>query len=77
MKTTILAIVAALMGVAGAVPLYGQCGGAEFPGPTTCDDGLACVVHNPWYFQCLPYADGETTAPPDFTTTVGYSYYRQ
>jgi hypothetical protein len=37
---------------AGAVPLYGQCGGEGFNGPTACVAGK-CIVSNPWYSQCI------------------------
>jgi hypothetical protein len=34
-------------------PLYGQCGGTGWTGPTTCASGT-CKVTNEWYSQCLP-----------------------
>ncbi|KAL2163124.1 hypothetical protein VTH06DRAFT_6960 [Thermothelomyces fergusii] len=37
----------------GTVPLYGQCGGNGYTGPTTCAEGT-CKVSNEWYSQCLP-----------------------
>ncbi|KFA47734.1 hypothetical protein S40293_09483 [Stachybotrys chartarum IBT 40293] len=33
-------------------PLYGQCGGQGWTGPTTCAQGT-CTVSNQWYSQCL------------------------
>jgi xyloglucan-specific endo-beta-1,4-glucanase len=33
-------------------PLYGQCGGTGWTGPTTCASGT-CTYSNPWYSQCL------------------------
>lgn len=36
----------------GAAPLYGQCGGKGWTGPTTCASGT-CKVSNEWYSQCL------------------------
>ncbi|KAK6532755.1 hypothetical protein TWF281_006932 [Arthrobotrys megalospora] len=33
-------------------PLYGQCGGANWTGPTTCAQGT-CTYSNPYYSQCL------------------------
>ncbi|RAL59896.1 hypothetical protein DID88_000523 [Monilinia fructigena] len=35
------------------VPLYGQCGGANWTGGTTCASGSTCKVQNPFYFQCV------------------------
>ncbi|KAL2264216.1 hypothetical protein VTK26DRAFT_48 [Humicola hyalothermophila] len=40
-------------GVGGSVPLYGQCGGQGYSGPTECAEGT-CQVMNEWYSQCLP-----------------------
>ncbi|KAF8712216.1 glycoside hydrolase family 7, partial [Rhizoctonia solani] len=37
----------------GSVPLYGQCGGIGYSGPTTCASGT-CKVNNEYYSQCLP-----------------------
>lgn len=37
----------------GSVPLYGQCGGNGYTGPTTCAQGT-CKASNEWYSQCTP-----------------------
>nr|AKR15724.1 copper-dependent lytic polysaccharide monooxygenase [Volvariella volvacea] len=37
----------------GTVPLYGQCGGNGYTGPTVCAQGT-CKVTNEWYSQCVP-----------------------
>lgn len=37
----------------GSVPLWGQCGGRGYTGPTTCAQGT-CKAQNEWYSQCLP-----------------------
>lgn len=34
-------------------PLYGQCGGEGWTGPTSCAQG-SCKASNQWYSQCLP-----------------------
>ncbi|KAH7322872.1 glycosyl hydrolase family 7-domain-containing protein [Stachybotrys elegans] len=34
-------------------PLYGQCGGQDWTGPTSCASGC-CRAQNQWYSQCLP-----------------------
>lgn len=34
-------------------PLYAQCGGANWSGPTVCAQGT-CKVSNEWYSQCVP-----------------------
>ncbi|KAK1754014.1 family 61 putative glycoside hydrolase [Echria macrotheca] len=40
-------------GGGSGAPLYGQCGGQGWTGPTTCAQGK-CTVTNEWYSQCLP-----------------------
>jgi cellulose 1,4-beta-cellobiosidase len=47
-------------------PVYGQCGGQGWTGPTTCVSGSTCVYSNPYYSQCLP---GQATTTPRTTTT--------
>jgi cellulase len=41
-------------GGSGPAKKYYQCGGsASYTGPTTCAEGLKCVVQNEFYSQCL------------------------
>ncbi|TFK39419.1 hypothetical protein BDQ12DRAFT_722291 [Crucibulum laeve] len=35
-----------------AAPLWGQCGGYGFVGPTTCVEGATCVRVNEFYSCC-------------------------
>ncbi|KAL5638976.1 hypothetical protein ACGC1H_003373 [Rhizoctonia solani] len=60
----------ALVGlVRAAVPLYGQCGGVNWTGETTCVSGATCVYSNEYYSQCLPgTATTTTTAKPTSST---------
>lgn len=37
-------------------PLWGQCGGKTWTGPTTCAGGVSCVATNEFYSQCLNQA---------------------
>ncbi|KAG5954513.1 hypothetical protein E4U58_007586 [Claviceps cyperi] len=37
----------------GQVQRWGQCGGKNWNGPTTCVAGTTCKELNPWYSQCL------------------------
>ncbi|KAK6544418.1 hypothetical protein TWF694_001113 [Orbilia ellipsospora] len=39
-------------GSSGGAPLYGQCGGAGWTGPTTCAQGT-CTYSNAYYSQCI------------------------
>lgn len=38
--------------------LYGQCGGSQYVGLTSCRGTATCSVVNPWYYQCVPGSDG-------------------
>ncbi|KJR84143.1 uncharacterized protein SPSK_09745 [Sporothrix schenckii 1099-18] len=40
--------------VAADVPVWSQCGGSNYAGPTACASGNYCSFGNPWYSQCLP-----------------------
>ncbi|KAF8079395.1 putative alpha-L-arabinofuranosidase precursor [Lyophyllum atratum] len=50
------------------VPLWGQCGGQGYTGPTSCDEGIY-AVSNQWYSQCIP-GSATTTMATTTTTTV-------
>ncbi|KAI5200159.1 family 10 xylanase [Aureobasidium subglaciale] len=45
---------------------YGQCGGQDFTGSSTCVAGYHCVEYNAWYSQCIP---GSGSAPAAVQTT--------
>ncbi|KAF9565260.1 endoglucanase [Agrocybe pediades] len=47
-----------------SVAVWGQCGGQNYSGSTTCDAGSVCTYSNPYYSQCLP-----GTAPAPTTTS--------
>ncbi|KAF4579587.1 Beta-glucosidase cel3A [Pleurotus pulmonarius] len=59
--STLLGLVALVPAFTLAVGEWGQCGGINYTGSTTCDDGLVCNVINDYYYQCLR---GGTVAPP-------------
>ncbi|KAF2714264.1 carbohydrate-binding module family 1 protein [Pleomassaria siparia CBS 279.74] len=40
-------------GTGGSVALYGQCGGANWTGATTCATGAKCEKMNDYYSQCV------------------------
>ncbi|KAJ3795298.1 glycoside hydrolase [Lentinula aff. detonsa] len=50
----LLSIVAATVSAQSTVPVYGQCGGESYSGPTTCAAGSICVYQNDFYSQCIP-----------------------
>ncbi|PVF96644.1 putative cellulase precursor [Serendipita vermifera] len=45
-----------------AVAEWGQCGGINYTGSTSCDSGLTCVKINDWYSQCQKGSGGGVTA---------------
>ncbi|KAK6532622.1 hypothetical protein TWF281_006803 [Arthrobotrys megalospora] len=65
----ILSVATLLGGVIAQSPIYGQCGGSGWTGPTTCASGSSCVYSNEWYSQCIPGAQGTTAATTIKTTT--------
>ncbi|KAK8210151.1 hypothetical protein M8818_003639 [Zalaria obscura] len=50
-----------------AVAAYGQCGGANYAGSTTCVDGWTCQYQNDYYYQCVA---ATTTSTPTTSTTL-------
>ncbi|CAK4654116.1 unnamed protein product [Aphanomyces euteiches] len=38
----------------GGVGAWGQCGGNNYSGPTTCVSGYTCKAYSEWYSQCIP-----------------------
>jgi hypothetical protein len=57
--------------ISAQVGLYGQCGGQLYTGPTNCAQGLACLVQNQYYSQCLPGFNTITTTQPSLTRPPG------
>lgn len=51
-----------------AVAIYGQCGGINYTGSTTCDSGLTCYYQNAYYSQCL--ASTTTVSSTSTTSTT-------
>ncbi|KAL5512574.1 hypothetical protein ACEPAG_3227 [Sanghuangporus baumii] len=47
--------------------VWGQCGGINWTGPTTCVSGSTCTRQNDYYFQCLPRQ--ATTSDPASTVS--------
>ncbi|PVF97740.1 glycoside hydrolase [Serendipita vermifera] len=53
-----------------AVAEWGQCGGLNWTGSTTCDSGLTCVYQNDWYYQCLRVSTTSTTTSTRASSTT-------
>ncbi|KAF9523240.1 Alpha/Beta hydrolase protein [Crepidotus variabilis] len=59
---------------ANSVPVWGQCGGLNFNGPTDCDAGLSCFKVNDYYSQCQqgsPESGTTTAQSPAATIPAG------
>ncbi|TKW57863.1 putative mannan endo-1,4-beta-mannosidase F [Colletotrichum tanaceti] len=54
MKSMIAGALTFAAAVSAQAPLYGQCGGEGWGGPTTCVAGSVCTFSNNWYSQCVP-----------------------
>ncbi|KAH7086158.1 endoxylanase-like protein [Paraphoma chrysanthemicola] len=53
--------------VLAAVPAWGQCGGVNHTGETTCQSGNTCTKYSDYYSQCVP---GSNPAPGTSTAAV-------
>lgn len=50
-------------GAAAQQPLWGQCGGEGYKGPTACVQGTYCSAASNWYAQCVSGVPAESIAP--------------
>jgi len=66
MHTRAFVLAALPAAVLAQSPLWGQCGGSGWTGPTTCASGAVCQVSNEWYSQCVP---GTGSNPPPASTS--------
>ncbi|PVF92985.1 putative pectate lyase 1 [Serendipita vermifera] len=48
---------------------YGQCGGINWTGATTCVSGYTCVYQNDWYSQCVPGTASSTSSTKTSSST--------
>ncbi|KAF8896326.1 endoglucanase [Infundibulicybe gibba] len=65
-----LTILVAIGTPAAAVAVWGQCGGINYGGSTTCDSGSSCVYVNDFYSQCQPGATGTIPSGPSTTSSA-------
>ncbi|KAH9945839.1 cellobiohydrolaseII [Epithele typhae] len=50
--------------------VYGQCGGIQWGGPTTCVSGSVCTYVNDYYSQCLPGSATSSTSTRSTTSST-------
>lgn len=54
-KVILLSVLAySSLTTAQTVGAWGQCGGINWTGGTTCVAGYYCFDQNPYYYQCIP-----------------------
>ncbi|KAF8883320.1 CEL4b mannanase [Gymnopilus junonius] len=74
LTASLLAVALSCRSTLATVPIYGQCGGINYSGDTTCASGTTCQVLNPYYYQCLPGTAtstvSSTSTQPTTTTTT-------
>ncbi|KAK6538476.1 hypothetical protein TWF694_010059 [Orbilia ellipsospora] len=70
-QSVIIAFISSFAGAALAQsPVWGQCGGIGWTGPTTCVAGNTCVYSNAYYSQCLPSTSTTTTKAATTASTT-------
>lgn len=73
MKTTATILASAIIAVTSVQAQqtgYGQCGGYNWTGATTCVSGWTCTYLNDWYSQCLPASSTLTTKTSSKTSAT-------
>ncbi|KAI0034219.1 endo-1,4-B-xylanase A [Vararia minispora EC-137] len=73
LSLALLALVPLLPLAAAQSPVWGQCGGIGWTGPTTCAAGSTCTVSNAYYSQCLPSSTAPTTTVTSTQTSTAPS----
>ncbi|KAI0467225.1 glycoside hydrolase superfamily [Xylaria cf. heliscus] len=69
MKATVTGLIALAGIVSADVALWGQCGGINWTGETTCVSGAHCQYSNDYYSQCVPGAASTTLTTTTRATT--------
>ncbi|KAG8774843.1 hypothetical protein FRC15_001020 [Serendipita sp. 397] len=64
-----LSLGSALSAVKAQVAAYGQCGGLNYTGSTTCVSGYTCVYSNDWYSQCVPSTQAASSSSTKTSST--------
>ncbi|KAJ3800763.1 glycoside hydrolase superfamily [Lentinula aff. detonsa] len=55
--------------VEAQVQTYGQCGGLEYTGSTSCVSGSTCIYLNDYYYQCIPSSPVTSTSVTSAVTS--------
>ncbi|KAG8997923.1 hypothetical protein FRB94_007355 [Tulasnella sp. JGI-2019a] len=68
-RSTLISTALLAVAVRGQVAVYGQCGGINYTGSTTCAAGSVCTYQNDYYSQCVPGTATTTSTTSKATTT--------
>ncbi|TKA61996.1 hypothetical protein B0A55_10246 [Friedmanniomyces simplex] len=69
MKATLFTLAAAAGSAYAQQSAYGQCGGQNWSGATTCVSGYTCVAQGSYYSQCVPGSASTKLASTVHTTS--------
>ncbi|KAF3925466.1 Polygalacturonase [Orbilia brochopaga] len=69
-QSAAIAALAIAAGAAAQQSAYGQCGGVNWTGATSCVSGYTCVYSNDYYSQCVPGTAATTTKTTTTKTTT-------
>ncbi|KAL5526177.1 hypothetical protein ACEPAG_7516 [Sanghuangporus baumii] len=69
-RLMLLAALSAVPLISAQAPEWGQCGGINWTGPTTCVSGTVCTIQNAYYSQCLPGVASSSSAPAPSPTAT-------
>jgi len=61
--------------IAQFAPIWGQCGGQGFTGPTVCSAGSVCYYLNPFFSNCYPTATSTAKANTVAKSLAGKLYF--
>ncbi|KAJ7286272.1 cellobiohydrolase II [Mycena rebaudengoi] len=65
----LIAILPAFVNAQATSPVWGQCGGQNWQGPTACDAGSVCTFNNDFYSQCIPVGGNGGGSPTTTSST--------
>ncbi|KAJ7440858.1 CEL4a mannanase [Mycena latifolia] len=69
-RSTLLILALSLTSALAQSPVWGQCGGVSWTGPTTCAAGSVCTFSSAYYSQCLPGTATTTVTTTTVATTT-------
>ncbi|KAJ7800324.1 endo-1,4-B-xylanase A [Mycena olivaceomarginata] len=68
-------VLALLPSAIALAPIWGQCGGRGFTGPTVCSAGSVCYYENPFFSNCYPTTTSTAKANTVAKSAAGKLYF--